>query len=257
MVTHVRLDVLSHDGSLLLGETHSIKFTTGGLLEVPVRLGVNPSSMLCFPTKEEAMDPTNRGDPFTAVCNVLTPGTGTDNTPAFVNTGYSVSEGGTAQLWVRADANVCCPVSSSANGQTGFPLEEPSSQISREHLTPEVKARMKTLCDEICPRSVDGVMLCERSLTGVKRPSWCIDEIMKIMGEEFDASLLKGAREKARKYMRNCAFDFKRLRSYSHEDWESMGESEREKKKPCYKILRFLHKNGGGVLMVLYGMEES
>ena len=51
------------------------------------------------------------------------------------------------------------------------------------------------------------------------------------MNEEFDENQLKGAREKARKYMRKSAFAFKRLRSYSDEDWESMGEFELEKNK--------------------------
>ena len=229
MVTHIRIDVMSHEGVFILGETHSITFTAEGLLEVPVRLGVNPTSMLCFPTKEEAMDTTNRGDPFTAVCKIFTPGAGADIMSVLMKTGYSVSESGTAQLWVRAEGNNSCPLSNSVNGETGFPSEEPSTQMSREHLPAEVKARMKSLCNEICPRSGDGVMLTERSQTGVKRPAWCLDEVMRILGEEFDESLLKNARLRARKYMANCSTTFKRLRSYSPEVWATMGESEREK----------------------------
>jgi hypothetical protein len=233
MVSHVRIDILSREGELLLGEKHSVKISDEGLLGIPDRLEVNASNLLCFPTKEEAGDIANRGDPFTAICRIFSPGSAAVQAlPILMNTGYSISADGTAQLWVRVEGRTNTTVSSSGVGQTGFVLEEPTSQISRDHLCAEVKNRMKMLCNNICPRSLDGVMLPERAHAGLRRPAWCLEEILNILGEEFEASKLKGAREKALKYMSNSALSFKRLRSISPEDWEHMGETERAKKKP-------------------------
>jgi hypothetical protein len=74
MTTHVRINVFSKDGILLLEEIHSIKYSPQGLLGVPERLGKTASSMLCFPTQEEVGNPINRGDPFTAICGIFIPG---------------------------------------------------------------------------------------------------------------------------------------------------------------------------------------
>lgn len=87
MVTHVRIDVFSKDGVLLLGEIHSVKVSVDGLLGIPQRLEVSLTGLLCFPSKEEAGDITNRGDPFSAICSLLTPGTGADTMSALANIG--------------------------------------------------------------------------------------------------------------------------------------------------------------------------
>ncbi len=232
MVTHVRIDVVSSDSELLLGETHSIRFSTEGLLGVPERLEVTSSGLLCFPTKDEAGDITNRGDPFTAICGIFSPWEGMQIKSAMMSSGYSISEDGKAQLWIRAEKKTDHLMSTSAIGETDFPPEgAPSAHTSREHLTPEVKARMKSVCNDICPRSGDGVMLPKRGHSALKRPAWCLDEIMNILGEEFDENQLKGARDKALKYMSKCNRMFKSLKSISPEAWEAMGEVEREKKK--------------------------
>ena len=80
---------------------------------------------------------------------LLPHGTGEQIKSAMLSNGYYVSEGGMAQLWVRADGNTNNGILSSAIGQTDSPLEELSAQASREHLPPEVKARMKSLCNDI------------------------------------------------------------------------------------------------------------
>ena len=130
--------------------------------------------------------------------------------------GYSISEDGKAQLWIRAERNTDQRISTIDIGQTDFPLEEePSTQTSREHLPPEVKDRMKSLSNDICPRSGDGVMLPERGHLSLKRPACCLDEIINILGEEFDESQLKGARDKALKYMYQCIRMFKSLKNIS------------------------------------------
>ena len=231
MTTHVRIDVFSQDGILLLGETHSIKYSPVGLLGVPERLRATASSMLCFPTKEEVGDQTNRGDPFTAICDIFIPGAGSEIMSTLLNTGYTVSESGVAQLWIRVDGVPTATAPPSVDGQTGFPPDEHTSQGSREHLPADVKARMKMLCNDICPRTEEGVMLSDRAPPGSRRPTWCIAEIMNILTAEFDASKLKGVREKAMKYMSKSSLHFKRLLHTSVEAWERMGEAERLKKK--------------------------
>ncbi len=79
---------------------------------------------------------------------------------------------------------------------------------------------MKLLCNDICRRSGDGVLLSERAQSDLRRPAWCLDEILNILDEEFVATKLKGAREKALKYMANCACMFKRLGQGSHKKFE-------------------------------------
>jgi hypothetical protein len=149
-----------------------------------------------------------------------------------LSNGYSVSKDGKAQLWDRAELNTDHRVSTCVIGQTDFPTEEePSAQTSREHLPPEAKARMKSLCNNICPMSGDGAMLPEMGHLSLKRPAWCLDEIMNVLGEEFDESQLKGARDKALKYVSHCIRMFKSKKIDSAETWEAMGEVEREKKQ--------------------------
>jgi hypothetical protein len=231
MVSHIRIDVVSSEGVLLLGETRSIRFGTEGLLGVAERFEVNSSSVLCFPTKDEAGDITNKGDPFTTICGIFSPWEGLQIKSAMLINGYSVSEDGKAQLWIRAERNTDHRVSTSVIGHTDFPTkEEPCAKTSREHLPPEVKARMKSLCNDICPRSGDGIMLPKRGHLSLKRSAWCLDEIINILGEEFYESQLKGARDKALKYMSHCIRMFKRLKNVSAEAWEAMGEVERERK---------------------------
>jgi len=194
-------------------------------------LEVNACSLRCFPTKEEARDTNNRGDPFSALCRHCSPGFVMQAKPILINTGYSVSAYGTAQLWVLGEGLTSTTISASGVGHTVFLFEEPTSQICPENPCAEVKNRVKSLYNDICPRSIYGVMLPERTHAGLRRPAWCLDEILRIMGEEFYASKLIGAREKALKYTSKCALTFKRLRSISAEGWEQTGETEREKKE--------------------------
>ena len=86
--------------------------------------------MLCFPTKDEAGDVTNNGDRVTIICCIFTHGTGVQIKFAMLNTGYTVSEGGMAQLWVRAEENINNAISTSAIGQTSSALEEPYARTS-------------------------------------------------------------------------------------------------------------------------------
>ena len=118
-------------------------------------------------------------------------------------------------MWVYAERNTDHRVLTSVIGHTNFPTkEEPSAQNSHEHLPPEVKACMKSLCNDICPSSGDGVMLPERRHLSLKRLAWCLDEIINILGEEFDEIQLKSARNKALKYMSHCIRMFKSLKMF-------------------------------------------
>ena len=71
MVKHVKIDVSNRDSDVILGEIHSVKLGAEGLMGVPARLGYTPSSLLCFPPKDEMGDLTNRGDSFTTICNLF------------------------------------------------------------------------------------------------------------------------------------------------------------------------------------------
>jgi hypothetical protein len=149
-----------------------------------------------------------------------------------LNTDYTVSESGTvAHLWIRVDGVSTANAFLSDIDQTGFPPDEPPSQGSRQHLPPDVKARMKLVCNDICPRSKEGYMLSSRALPCSRRPTWCIEEIMNITSTEFDASKLKGVREKALKYMAKGSLNFKRLQQTSVEAWDRMGEGKRLQKR--------------------------
>ena len=91
---------------------------------------------------------------------------------------HSISEGSIAHIWVRADGAKNKVATDSENSciPSGLSTDAPSSQASRQHMPADVKTRMKSLCNLICPRSEDGVMLiCPR------RPAWCIAEVMKIL----------------------------------------------------------------------------
>ncbi len=154
MVTRIGIDVFPHDGKVLLGETQSIKFVAEGLLDVPARLGISASSMLCFPTKDEAEDGTNRGDPFTTISVIFLPFQSSQIVSTLVNCGYSTSEGGSvAQLCVRTDPSHIKSLGASNVDETGFPPDEPSSKVSRAHLPSDIKARLKSVCNDVCPRT--------------------------------------------------------------------------------------------------------
>ncbi len=140
-------------------------------------------------------DTTNGGNPFTGICGIFIPGAGSDFFSTLLNTCYTVSESGTvAHLLVCVDGFTIATVSPSAYGQTGFPPDKPPSRVYRKHLLANVKARMKSLCNYICPRSEEGVMLSDRARIGLRRPAWCIAEIMNILSGEFDASNITAIR---------------------------------------------------------------
>jgi hypothetical protein len=84
------------EGVLLLGGKHYIQIIHEGLLGIPFRLEVNACSLLYFPTKEEAGDIDNRGDPFSAVCRLCSFGSIVQAKPMLMNTGYCVPADGTA-----------------------------------------------------------------------------------------------------------------------------------------------------------------
>jgi hypothetical protein len=76
MVTHIRIDVFSLEGKALIGEKHEISFGPEGLLAVAERLGYMAENLLCFRTKEEALDETNMGAPLSSVCAIFRPDMG-------------------------------------------------------------------------------------------------------------------------------------------------------------------------------------
>jgi len=81
---------------------------------------------------------------------------------------------------------------------------------------------MKKLCNEVCPRDLEGNMLGERSVGGEKRPAWCLAKIMHDMGRAFDASDLKFVEPKAIRFMAHTARISKRLRNLTEHNRANM-----------------------------------
>ncbi len=120
---------------------------------------------------------------------------------------------GVAQIWIRAPnfADSTSNILSNSVGVTSLPMDTMSSQASRRsHLPADVKFRMKSLCNEICPRDEDGIMLLHKAHPCFKRPAWCIEHIMNALHNEFDSSQLADARDKALSYMARASCTFKR-----------------------------------------------
>jgi hypothetical protein len=198
--------------------------------------------MLCFPSEEEMGDLTNRGDPFVSICNLFLLGNESSIATKLQHAGYEVSEASVAQIWVRADG----PKTSCDNnvGDTGFNSHAPSSELSRVHLPSDVKARMKQLCSEICPRNTDGVMLGERAPAGgTKRPAWCTAHILKVLHTEFEASKLNGAELKIDKHIARSVLTMKRLKNMSEEAWQRMSEADRLKQRSLLEEFEYEAEN--------------
>ncbi len=70
-VTHVRIEVVASEGKPLLSESHTVVYGPVGLLRVPGRLGLVVEDMLCFPSKDEAADISNKGTLLTCYARVL------------------------------------------------------------------------------------------------------------------------------------------------------------------------------------------
>ena len=227
-VKRIRIDVMTESGALLLSEIHDISYGPLGLLRVPKRLGLVMDEMVCFPSKEEAMDSSNGGVPYDAVCNTFQPGCGLAYTDSLVSAGFQILDDFVCHLWVRAVSTIKAPFTS----DTGLECaNETSTQCSRRHLSKVVRGRMKELCNIICPRNEDGVMLAERGASDMNRPVWCIEEIMATLREEFDASELDGAKEKAQNYMARAALQLRRIKSITQEEWLAMTSEVRKKMK--------------------------
>jgi hypothetical protein len=101
---------------------------------------------------------------------------------------------------------------------------------------------MKELCNEVCPRDVDGAMLVDRSVCGEKRPAWCIAKVMKELEAEFDESDLKGVEEKATSFIARNALLNKRLRNLTDQDWANMRPSDMAKKAALKKEMELCYE---------------
>jgi len=136
MITHVRIDVSSRDGNVLLGETQSIQIGADGLVGVLDMLGYKSASLLCFPSEEQTGDETNGGDPFISICNLFLPSNVSSIKTKLHDASYEISEGSAAQIWVRGHGP---PKTDDINvGDTGFNTHAPFSQMPRAHLPCDV-----------------------------------------------------------------------------------------------------------------------
>ncbi len=120
-------------------------------------------------------------------------------------------------------------------GETNLPNDTHTTRASRAHLHSDVKQRMKTFCNEICPRNETGVMLGHKAYASSKRPAWCIERIIKSLHNEFDSEQLTHAREKALSYMARTSCTFKRLQNLTDASCEKMTEPARPKQRELLK----------------------
>ena len=229
-VKDICIHVSSFNGECLLEETHLIARGPGGLLRVPDRLGLAADNLLCFPSKEEMAEISNKGAPFSALCNIMNLGCVPSLSSMLRGAGYEISAESVAIAWVRAD-KAQGKTSGGSCANPALDAQTCSSEGSRHHLSPKVRYRMVMLCNEVCPRDADNIMLVDRSLGDERRPSWCIAKIMHDLEREFDVSELRGVKEKVITYISRTAGLFKRLQNITEEEWSSMSQSSRDKKR--------------------------
>jgi len=145
---------------------------------------------------EESGDITKLGISYDVLCASFEVGRGPYIATVLKTADITIFANSCACIWVRAEN----PIESSETPMlddgilmtTTSGSEKPSSILSnRKHLSPRVRCQMEELCNSICPRGEDGVMLSERSKYQ-KRPAWCIHAIMVNLRSEFDASKLDG-----------------------------------------------------------------
>ena len=177
------------------------------------------------------------GTPYDVICSIFEAGRGPCIATVLKSADYTVCAKSCAYLWVRAPKpRECSETRKLDDGilltTTTSGSETPKTNLSnnRKHLSPRVRWRMKELCNSICPRGEDGVMLSESS-KGKKRPAWCIHAIMDILRSEFESSELDGVQEKAMVYMSRNALMFTRLKQLSEIQWLAMEEKARESKR--------------------------
>lgn len=235
-VKTIRIKVVARDGEPLLEETHDISFGAEGLLLVPQRLGVAVNELVCFPSKEHAIDLSNMGAPLSAVCAALHPTAAESIAKTFSSAGFTVVDKSLVEVWIRTNSvqkGVVEPPTYGSNTSTNHD----SATTSRLHLQGPVRDRMKDLCNKICPRCEHGFFVPERAhfRGGMKRPTWCIEMIMDALDKEFEPSKLEGVRGAAIRHMARASKSFQSLKSLSDDDWASMTSESKERN------LRLLH----------------
>ena len=227
----IRVHVSKNNGESLLCETHLIAFGPGGLLKLPQRLGFAADDLLCFPTEEDSKNIENQGAPLSSVCETFKLGCVPSISAMLLSAGFLISEDLIADVWIRCEPPRNLPLHNLTVSSISpvLPNEACSSGASRNHLPPRVRRRMKELCNEVCPRDGEGVMLGERSVSGEKRPAWCIEKIVHDLEEEFDEKHLNDIRERATSFIARNALLSKRVNNLTDRDWANMNASDKMK----------------------------
>jgi len=215
-INNLLLVVVNNNGETILSETHDLFLGPEGLLRVPVRLGLRVEDLLCFPTRNKAQDPSHMGAPFSALCAAICNDSGACTMSKFVGAGYLCSSEGVLEVFVRSESlklpeNTPTPV-------CGSGIQESTTSKSRHHISKEVKNSMRNLCNKLCPRDENGLMLSERGKGCLKRPSWVIEEVLSSLKEEYDFLQPEIVRVKALTYMSRASLNFKRLLTLSEQD---------------------------------------
>ena len=210
ITTNVLLVIVNQNGEVLLSETHDVFFGPIGLLQVPTKLSLQPEDLVCFPSLQKALDQSNMGAPFIAVCDVIKKYQGSCIATALSGAGYLCCCEGVLEVCARIQSLNVKPPRAVGSG-----LHESTSKTSRKHLSAVVRSAMKALCNKLCPRDEQGIMLSERGRGCMKRPAWVIDKVMSELRADFDSEELDNAKAKAVRYMTRSAMNFKRLLTIS------------------------------------------
>ena len=233
-IKSLQITVSEIKGVTLLCESHIVSFGPGGLLKVPERLGYAGDDLLCFPTEEEANDIGNLGAPFSSVCDIFKLGLVPSVSRILLSAGFVITEQMTGVVWIRCDPSKKIGTKNSIVVSSSLPdppNEECSSEGARHHLNPMVRHRMKALCEEVCPRDLDGHMLGDRTVCGESRPPWCLAKIMHDLRQEFDEKDLMSVETKAIRFMSTNARVYKRLKNLTEQDWANMRLADRKRQE--------------------------
>ncbi len=102
-VTNIRLEISTKDGKHLLSETHNIVHGPEGVLRDPQRLGLVAQDLVCFPSKKETDNVTNKGIPYDVLCASFLAGRGPYIATVLKTADFIISAKSCAYIWARVE----------------------------------------------------------------------------------------------------------------------------------------------------------
>ncbi len=102
------------------------------------------------------------------VCDIFKLGYVPSVSRILLSVGFVITEQLIGVVWIRCDPSKKIGIKNSivSSFLPDPPNEECSSEGGQRHLNPMVRHRMKALCEEVCPRDLEGYMLGEKVYVG-------------------------------------------------------------------------------------------